>query len=78
MILPLARKSWMISKNSNIDCISTAQVRWCIEQLFNWNTSNCSRCWVEKKKKKEKTLASEDWINSFILREYSLIHYKKM
>ena len=46
-VLSLVRKSWMSSKNSNIDCICTAQVRWKIKWLFNSNSGIFSRSWVE-------------------------------
>ena len=34
-ILPQARKSWMSSTKSSIDCVSTVQARWKTKWLFN-------------------------------------------
>ena len=57
-------------KNSSFDCISIAQVRWNTKRLFNSNTGIFSRSWVEKNKLRE------DWINSFILREYNFPFFR--
>ena len=64
----VVREKIMNIKNSSIDCISKAQVRWNTKRLFNWNTGILL---AEAELKKKKTPAWEDWINSFILREYS-------
>ena len=58
----------MSCKSSIIDCISTAQVRWNTKRLFNSNAGIFSRNWDEEKKKKLPDW--EDWINSFISREF--------
>ena len=50
----------MSCKNSTIDYISPAQVRWNTKRLINSNTGIFSRSWVEKKKKKTPTW--KDWI----------------
>ena len=46
----LPKKSWMSCKNSSIDCIFTAQIRWNKKRLFNWNAGIFSRSWIKKNK----------------------------
>ena len=50
MALPLVKKSWMSCKHMTIDSMSIVKVRWNTKRLFNSNSGNFSRGWVEKNK----------------------------
>ena len=68
-VLPQARKTRMICKNSSIDCIPIAPVWWTKKRFFNSDTGIFSRSSIEK----NKSFSWEDEINSVVLREHKVL-----
>ena len=63
------KKSWMSCKNSSIDCISIAQIRWNTKRLFNLNTGIFSRSELKKL-----NTCSRRLIHSLIFRKNTMLN----